>query len=296
MDYFSKINSIIIVTMLRFKKNCDYCHEEMDSFDAMCPNCHEPNHDKAAYNCRNMAMYPAWLQGLFFLLGFFGLYAISKFVRLFSTTAAQINFTSYIILFIIFMLLLISRFVPILKSFKNWKGLLFGVVGFIAIYAFDLVNISIANLVVKLIFHADSSTNTNQESIESVLSVSPFMSLIIFGIIGPVCEEITYRVGLFSFLRRINIVLAYVVTIIFFASIHFTFGTVFAFIQSQSSENALALTKELLSFPSYLFAGGVFTFLYHKFGFASSITAHALGNFSGLLLQVIRGLLEKIPE
>ena len=274
--------------MLRFSKNCDYCGEEMDSFDEMCPKCHEPNHDKVVQKEKNMAMYPYWKQILFFFTGLGGVYLIAGLLKLIGITSGSIlNFVTYTIIFMLLMTIIMGRFTPLFKSFRNWRAFLFGAIGFFAIWIFDVVNINLANMIVSLIFNAESSTNTNQENINKVVEASPIFSLLIFGIVGPICEELTYRVGLFSLLRRVNLVFAFIITIIVFAAIHFKFAAVLNFIIEQNIDTTLDLVKELLNLPSYLFAGGVFTFLYYKFGFAGSITAHASVNFIGIAWQLL---------
>ena len=76
---------------------------------------------------------------------------------------------------------------------------------------------------------------------------------------------------------RINKYLAYAVTILVFAFIHFDFecfgkGT---------------LVNELLNMPFYLFAGFTFTFLYEKFGFGASVMAHVSNNLYSIIMTVI---------
>lgn len=285
--------------MLRFRKNCEYCGEDMDSFDLACRNCHEENHDKAAFRCRNMAMFPFWKQILFFFTGLVGLYAIAYSLRFFldaagRTSASVINFGTYIILMAFMLLIIWDDYQPLLKSFKSWKPFVFGIIAYIGIYIFDLIDVNVANIVVQIFFHAQGATNQNQAAINSLVDVQPLLSLLVFGIIGPICEELTYRVGLFSFLRRINIVLAYAVTILVFASIHFSFASITNFIAGPTTQTAYVFVKEMLSLPSYIFAGAVFTFLYHKFGFAGSLTAHISNNFIGILFSTVYKWLESL--
>ncbi|MBP5694703.1 MAG: CPBP family intramembrane metalloprotease, partial [Bacilli bacterium] len=106
--------------------------------------------------------------------------------------------------------------------------------------------------------------------------VYPITCLFIFGLIGPICEEITYRVGLFSLLKRKNRALAYLVTIAVFALIHFNF-----------SNDPATLLNEIINLPYYMFAAFAFSFAFDKFGFAASATAHISNNLISLFLVVM---------
>ena len=91
----------------------------------------------------------------------------------------------------------------------------------------------------NLIPHA--GVNDNENAIDSITNAYPLLSLLVFGIMGPVVEEFTYRVGLFSFIRRFNRPAAYIITIAIFALIHFNF---------QSTN----IVNELINLPSYIVA------------------------------------------
>ena len=118
-----------------------------------------------------------------------------------------------------------------------------------------------------------SSDNINESSLQTMRQVYPVASFMIFGLIGPICEEFTYRVGLFSFFKRINKWVAYVVTVVIFAFIHFNFST-----------DPNVLLNEVLNLPFYMFAAFAFSFTYDKFGLAGSLTAHVANNFISLSL------------
>ena len=115
--------------------------------------------------------------------------------------------------------------------------------------------------------------NANESSLNSIVTAFPMASLLFFAFIGPVCEELTYRVGLFSLTKRVNRIFAYIVTIIVFTLIHFDF-------------TSKTMVNELLNIPFYAFAAFVFTFLYEKFGLASSVSAHITNNLFSLLVSI----------
>ena len=118
------------------------------------------------------------------------------------------------------------------------------------------------------------SDNINQSAADAFANNYPILAFFVMAIIGPICEELTYRVGLHSFLRRINKYLALVVTIIIFAMIHFTFD----------AEN---IVEELWSLPSYLVSGLLLTLAYEVRGPACSITAHACYNLFALIMTMV---------
>ena len=268
--------------MLRFKKKCSYCGTSMEAFAERCPHCEEENNDPVVKKEKMVAMYPWWKQLLFFVTGWllfnivaypiaYGLHAIGY------GTSAFINYTVYLVVFSVMILIIWTDFTPIFKSFKSWKPYVFGIAGYILLLILE-GGWSIVSSILFWALNVTRSVNTNEAAVQEVVQSYPFMSLIMFGIIGPAVEELTYRVGLFSFTRRVNIVLAYFVSIGVFALIHFEHSAVFNFIAKQSYENYCTLIIELLNLPSYLMAGAIFTFLYHKWGFAASYTAHMTNN------------------
>ena len=231
-----------------------------------------------------------WKQIVFFVIGLFGLTVISLFIQIIVQLAARraivsdydyqtfmgsttfnmiVNGSTYLIIAVIFLILMKDDTNEFFKSFKGWKPYVAAAIGFSAILTF--------NLFYNLILSATGaviSDNANESSLNSIVSDFPFLSLLIFALIGPIVEEFTYRVGLFSLLKRVHISLAYVVTIIVFTFIHFDF-------QSNNMVN------ELLNIPFYMFAAATFCFLYHRFGLASSISAHVTNNLLSIGTAII---------
>lgn len=231
-----------------------------------------------------------WKQILFFVIGLFGLTVISLFIQIIVQLAARraivsdydyqtfmgsttfdmiVNGSTYLIIAVIFLILMKDDTNEFFKSFKDWKPYVAAAIGFSAILTFNLFYNLILNATGAVI-----SDNANESSLNSIVSDFPFLSLLIFALIGPIVEEFTYRVGLFSLLKRVHISLAYVVTIIVFTFIHFDF-------QSNNMVN------ELLNIPFYMFAAATFCFLYHRFGLASSISAHVTNNLLSIGTAII---------
>ena len=238
-------------------------------------------------NLKNMSQLKPKKQLALFLVGFVGLvlielvgslllqsiarsaiqsdYAYQTFIE--SPTAGMIlNGSSYFILFVIFVILLKNDTSELFKSFKGWKPYVAAAIGFSAILTF--------NLLYNLILSATGvnvNDNVNESSLNSIVTVFPFASLLLFALIGPLCEELTYRVGLFSLCRRVNRVFAYVITIIVFTLIHIDFTS------------GDKIVNELLNIPFYAFSAFVFSYLYEKFGLASSLTVHVTNNLISIL-------------
>jgi membrane protease YdiL (CAAX protease family) len=117
--------------------------------------------------------------------------------------------------------------------------------------------------------------NTNQETITQLTLSFPFLSFITFVFLGPIVEEITYRLGLFSLVRRYNRWLGYLITALVFGFIHFDYGSA-------------DYMNELINMPLYVFAGVLFTFIYEKEGFEVATLTHILNNgFSILIIWII---------
>ena len=117
--------------------------------------------------------------------------------------------------------------------------------------------------------------NANESGINQIMKSYPVLSLFFFGIIGPVCEELTYRVGLFSFCKRKSKTLAYLVTILLFSLIHFN-------IDFEAENIVNNIVNELLNLPYYAFAGFLFSFVYDNYGFEASSLAHVINNVFSL--------------
>ena len=223
---------------------------------------------------------PLWKKIASFLLGYVGLQIIVQILKLFISTETElyfiisgsysgaVNFGVCIILFSLFIIRLNDVLLKILKEFKSSDTWISGLA-----YGFLVLIISSAiNAMLNLIPH--SGVNNNESSIDSITTIFPLLSLLVFGLIGPICEEFTYRVGFFGFFRKINPILGYIFTAILFGFIHFDF---------QSND----LINELINIPSYIIAGLMLCYIYDYKGIGTSIIAHALNNVTGILLQII---------
>ena len=178
-----------------------------------------------------------------------------------------VNSIRYSIIILIFAALLLPRLGVIFKKFKNWKTDLIGV----GMGAAVLLTGFLYNLIIQQFINP--GVNDNQALAVQMIKNFPVISFIVLGIFGPVSEEITYRYGLFEFVGKKNKILAYIVTILVFSLIHFNF---------QGN-----MTVELLNLPSYVIAGFLLTFTYHKFGFNASVIAHIVNNLYAVVEAIV---------
>lgn len=275
------------------KIKCSKCESQYDESQYHCPHCGEINtQNPDAKSSRNVTFLPILKQIGLFAIGWGGFELIGAIISLIITliginvygyTGIQLdqflksannvmiaNFVSYSIVFAALVLLLFKDNLVIFKTFKNWKGYIAGAVCFGAILFFNIIYSSILSACGIVI-----EPNDNEKLLEEIIANMPIVSLLFFAFIGPICEELTYRVGLYSFLRRINKYLAIIVTVIIFALIHFNF-------------TSDSIINELYNLPTYLFSGFALTFVYSKFGFASSLSAHVTNNLFSVLSIIIR--------
>lgn len=254
------------------KKECPKCGHKYDALQPACPKCQEPFETKRAVPFNKVTFTNPFIEIALFLVGWLGLkglaeiiaYILSNMVRdgslpveEFSTT---LNYTCYGILFVI-LAGIASIYIPkLLKSFTK-PEFLWGFMVYVVIFGFDIVWGMISK-------NLGATTNENETAIETITKVNLPLSLLFLGVLGPICEEFTYRVGLFNFSRRINRVVGYVVGSVLFGLIH---------IHDFTSVN------EWLSYPPYVFAGLAFAFAYEKWGFGASTLAHVTNNVLALI-------------
>jgi len=220
-----------------------------------------------------------------FLIGFILIYLIQIVLNLFqynnlyllyftSEGMAYLNFASYFVLFGIFLIVLNIDLKEIFKDLLNPKTYLYGLV-----YTLILIVVpTLVSTILNTIF-SNNSVNNNQNTINSILDLFPFLSILVFGIIGPICEEFTYRLGLFTSLsKRANIVLTYIISAIIFGFIHFDYTSI---------SNLDALKNELVNIPSYVISGLLLCYFYHRNGLSVSTLAHIGNNMFSLIINLL---------
>lgn len=181
-------------------------------------------------------------------------------------------FSAYALVFIGFVLFLFRDNIKIFKLFiSQYKTYLFGLCFGILLLATSLI----LNLVISKLGFVQ---NENQNSALELVGTYPFLSFIFLGIIGPVVEELTYRVGLFGLIRKYNRLASFIVTASLFALIHFDFNSV---------STASALVNELINIPSYFISGVILCYAYEKYGISGCIIAHIFNNCIAVISYII---------
>ncbi len=266
--------------MLFGKKNCSQCGSSHDVVDATCPacRCKDENFDTLGIP-ENILWLPIWKQIVIFVIGLIGLNIFSLIGELIFYNYYEEHYVTFITLVNVFRYSLAAisiaavlfgdfyRFKPHLKKWQPWLlGVAFG------------IGIIIATILYNAIVNSFYTTtdNDNQEAVNSVVSAYPYASIILLGIVGPVVEEFTYHVGLYSFLRRVNKYLAYAVTVVIFGLIHFNI-----------TATGDSMINELLNLPSYMIAGFILTLAYEKFGLSCCVVAHVTNNLFSILIIIL---------
>lgn len=266
--------------MLFKNKICPNCHTTYDSASFSCPNCHQKNDLNVPKSHKAISFVPPLFQVGVFLIGWLGLQVlfiimqiiVSLFYEDLNINAlAVIDYGSYVFLFAALVLTLLPFIKSILKHFKKWENYIYGIgYGVTLVVVTMLYSLIISQLV-------QMSDNANQETAAKLTKSFPILAVIFLGFIGPICEEITYRLGLFSFLKRVNKFLPYILVPIVFGFIHFDF-TCFG------SET---MVNELVSVPSYIIAGLVLSLAYNHKGLACSTTAHIINNVFSIIMILL---------
>ena len=267
--------------MLFKKTKCPNCETYHDPTLYECPTCHNknelfslnrlPKRVVFLHPIAQVAMFLAGfsMAGMLLIEIFYGL-IFSNFTWSDELKNIAILATTYVTMLVCLLSIpLATRRKLFFSKFTNGFDYLFGL-----LYAIGIV---LSGIIIGLIMLLvpDTGTNANQEAAESIIKNYPIIAVVVLCIIGPICEELTYRVGLYSFLRRINKYLAFSLTTVIFALIHFDF----------SAENML---NELCALPSYLACGFLLTMAYEHRGPACSILAHIAYNSMSVLITVFR--------
>lgn len=229
---------------------------------------------------RGLVNLPIWQEVTFFLVGWLGLKVIAYLMALVCISLKESNPILYVTLYdaisygIIFfglIALCITNHQKILSSFKKIAPYFIGIgIGF-AIIATSSLYSNIVSQFIKM------EVNDNESIVRQMTVAYPILSFILLVFVGPICEELTYRLGLFSLCAKYRKWLAYLVTILVFALIHFNF---FA-----TGENALLY--EVLNLPSYAIAAAGLCLAYDFFGLSASISAHVLNNMVSVISILI---------
>lgn len=279
---------------------CPSCRQIYDGLAHRCPACGAESGDPGTKSFRNFVLTSALKQAGLFLAGWAGFQLIATLVSvLFQLVWTQmnpgftaemmegylasyefggpVNFVSYSLLFAVLTAILWKDNLAVFSSFKHGKAYLWGIGSFAALFLVQLVYGNIVAMILQA-NGMEMEQNLNENTLTAIAKAYPVAAMFIFGLVAPYCEEITYRVGLYSFFGRFGKWAAYLFSAIVFGLIHFDWNCF------GSPE---AMVVELYNIPVYLFAGGILGFAYDKGGFASSFVAHAANNLFSTLMNVI---------
>lgn len=193
------------------------------------------------------------------------------------------NFTIYLLVFVSLGLILWALKVlnQIVTSYTKVRTYIYGLFyGFVVI----LASITVSALT-NLIF-GPTESNLNQVTIEKLVLGYPIISFVWIVLLGPVVEEVIYRVGLFGSLRKLNRYLAYGLSALIFAFIHFNIP-----LTDQNTIDQALLIREFINLPGYFISGLLFGYIYDKAGFGVSSVAHITNNLVSFLVTLVLGLL-----
>lgn len=288
--------------------HCERCEKGYDPTFPVCPACGEPNgslRDIHAFDHHVHEIIP--FQITYVLIQTIGLFVIG-FVL---TIAVEIGFFSfhpgatadealaymqsvgvnfglnsagYLAVTIAFALIFAirKRFGELFRSFRKWQNYIFGIVGGGLIVLFTYLY----GLALTGIFNAagipQPGPNHNELLVREMVRAFPVLSILVFGVVGPMTEEIGYRVGLFGFGSRLGKWVAYLISALIFALVHFDSTAL------GSGDNARIIV-EFANLPSYIGAGLFLGFLYDRFGLATSYTAHVVNNLVSLVTTLAGG-------
>jgi membrane protease YdiL (CAAX protease family) len=291
-------NGIVsVATMKHFFKKvyCGHCGEAMDPTLMVCPHCGEQGPYFEEAKAFKHHVHCGWVKQLAsFLIGWAGFQVAGLIVEIImlaiyrslntgvTPTEATawleepwpslgLNAACYTLVLAGLIATQWSSRKELLKPFKNGLTYAFGAAGGVA-----LLLSSILWGVIAQAFWPGTTANANQTALTSMIKTSPVLCVFLLCFMAPIAEEITYRVGLFGFLKRWNVYAAYIIAPIVFGLIHFGWTKI----------GTDGIYNELIQIPSYIFAGVGFALLYDFCGFGASTLAHITNNLISVLVMI----------
>lgn len=222
-----------------------------------------------------------WKRGVLLAIGIIGMNLIALLLSYIYRgipridRSVAVNLLTYSLMFVAMITVVMLDIPKFLYKFKGWKPYVFAIAFAVGITMFN----AFYTTIVSYFYPIKEATSGNESGIREIINAQPVACIFIIGIIGPLCEELAYRVGLFGLLKRVNRVLAYIVAALVFGFLHFDF---------QSTD----IAREFVFLPTYVVPGVLFCLAYDLFGLPCSWTAHAMNNVTAVLLQIARNLME----
>ncbi len=296
---------------------CKFCGKEIDETSQECPYCggklvssndiHQeidveiPSKQKKKHQDPlkdKFNLFPVSTHILLFLVGWIGLSLIATLVAIIISSIYKSqgvdvsegfpllgnvlnNFFAYLLTIGVLPLAIgitvgFKSINEIFKQFKNKSALIDGLA-----YGFLLLVVTAALGLIINTIRGSSEVNDNESAIRLMAVNYPILLSFMTIIFAPICEELTYRLGLYNVLRRHNRILAYVITALVFALIHFT-------LPEQGENFNAKLINELWNIPSYIVSGVILCRAYEKHqSIATSMIAHAINNAVAVISVII---------
>lgn len=251
-----------------FKKTiCPQCKTSFDECLENCPICSHRNHGRDPRLIKEGAAWLRWETQLgLAVTGSIGFILLTIIVGMFvsqigDTTLRLMlgNSIAYLALTCLFIVAIVINRKPLLRFLKDYKSAIWGIA-----FGAALVGLSIGLEYFLGLFHTPEPGG-NQSIIIQMVKAYPVPTFFVICIMGPLCEEITYRLGLFTLLRRFNKPVAYIFTLLIFTAIHLDY----------TSTNFI---NELWNMPGYLLGAAILTISYDLKGPYASITCHVINN------------------
>ena len=188
---------------------------------------------------------------------------------------------------ILFLFIGKDRIINILKGFISGRNIKTAII--FALFAY--FGSMFINMIVTMLFGAPDS-NANQDSLNSSFLTHPGLVVLLAVIFAPIVEELVFRYSIFRPLAKKNKVLAYIITMLGFAGIHFVSSVSVLLMElddpATSSTAMTTFLEDLKTLPVYLVGAFVLTLAYDVNGnIATSILTHAFYNASQVLLMFI---------
>lgn len=275
----NKFQSFIEKHFVKKRRECAKCGRSVDAYVKRCPHCYErmgePILPKRFQNMIFLTDYKLLLLFLVGTVGFilFNLLLITGLNYIPADADLLLvleNLISSILVLSVFACILSYDTKEVAKSFKKTlyhiRPLLAALIGLavIVIFSYGYQGIFIA------CGHPIANSD-NQTNVVKMCQNWPALSFFYVVLLAPLAEELTYRLGLFTVLRKRNRYLAYVVAILFFALGHFNFTT-------------KDIVNEFINLPLYVVPALILTVLYEYEGVSSSVYAHILNNLISFIV------------
>ena len=216
-------------------------------------------------------------------------------IELLSYIAYFIGYSAYVA--ILFYLIGKDSVIKILKGFNKNNiitAFIFSVILFIA-------TIATTNFV-ELIFGSVES-NANQDSLDQSMLNYPIIVSIFSVIFAPIVEELVFRYTIFKSINKYNRILAFAVSILSFAGIHFVSSLSVLMTDLANSEvtKEIAYTNfynDLKTLPIYIVAAFILTLSYDlNKNIATNIMIHSFYNISQVvIILLLMKYMDKIEQ